>query len=138
MNFDQNRAAAVRAAIEQTTRDCRHTFPPAGLPESTLTLLETHLATLLQTERDLLSAGAPVSAEETPWYPDDSGEWVEIPDDCLVPPEHLKPDTVVAVLQRMERDDKEYDEMHKEVDDWMWDMAETDCGRIVAYKVVEQ
>jgi len=138
VNFYQNRATAVRAAIEQTTRDCRPQVMTAALPASVLTALETHLAALLQTERELLSAGAPVSAEETPWYPDDSGEWVEIPDDCLVPPEHLKPDTVVAVLQRMERDDKEYDQMHKEVDYWHWDLTETDCGRIVAYKVVKQ
>ena len=135
MNFDQNRAAAVRAAIEQTYAKL---LSYAALPEHTLVLLETHLAALLQTERELLSAGAPVSAVERPWYPDDSGEWVEVHGDCMAPPEHLKPDAIVEVLQQMERDDKEYDEVPQAVDYWCWELAETHGGRIVAYKVVEQ
>ena len=138
MNFDQNRAAAVRAAIEQTARDCRPTFPPAGLPESTLALLETHLAALLQTERELLSAGAPVSAEETPWYPDDSGEWVEIPDDHMTPPGSLSPDTFVEVLRKSERETKGYESWSAKHSYWVWNHGPHEGCRIVAYKVVKQ
>lgn len=138
MNFDQNRAAAVRAAIEQTTRDCRPNFPPAGLPESTLTLLETHLAALLQTERELLSAGAPVSAVEKPWYPDNSGEWVEIPDDCMTEPDGLPAGTVVHVLSRGDRFARRFDYEDDEPTSGGWDMPPDDDKRIVAYKVVEQ
>ena len=138
MNFDQNRAAAVRAAIEQTARDCRPTFPPAGLPESTLALLETHLAALLQTERELLSAGAPVSAEETPWYPDDSGLWVEVPDDCVSLPKELDADTPIHVLCRHERDTESWDDETDCAANYTWSFGQANPCRIVAYKVVEQ
>lgn len=135
MSFDQNRAAAVRAAIEQTSAKL---LSYAALPEYTLVLLEPHLAALLQTERELLSAGEPVRAQEEPWYPDDSGLWVEIPDDCMKVPEGLSMDAEFEVLRKSERETKSYESWSAKHSYWVWNHGPHEGCRIVAYKVVKQ
>lgn len=69
------------------------------------------------------------------WYPDDSGEWVEVPDDCVTCP--VPEDTVVGYLLRMERENKAYVDDTSPVDALNWGLHQKENGRIVAYKVVK-
>lgn len=64
---------------------------------------------------------------DTPWYPDDSGEWVEI----YPMPAPIHPDTVIQTLSKRERaDKKQHNSAARPMKDWDW-------GQLVAYKVVK-
>ena len=69
------------------------------------------------------------------WYPDDSGEWVEVPDDCMACP--VPEDTVVGYLLRREREWKDYCAYPNTASDVCWDLDPEENERIVAYKVVK-
>lgn len=73
--------------------------------------------------------------KDTPWYPDDSGEWVEVPDDCTVCP--LPDGTFVHYLLRIEREGKDYADYSSPAAELCWDLEPEDTCRIVAYKVVK-
>lgn len=73
----------------------------------------------------------------TPWYPDDSGEWVEVPEDLIEMPARLSPRTVVAVLTENERELHSYIRTEGEAGDWAWCAIPNLGHRIVAYKVVK-
>ena len=75
--------------------------------------------------------------EPVPWYPDDSGEWVEVPDDLMEPPHGVDSYTEVEVLKRVERRRKNYAPGYVGAGSWNWSHAPTDEARIVAYKVVK-
>jgi hypothetical protein len=64
---------------------------------------------------------------DSPWYPDNSGEWVEC-SDVEMPPE-LDPDTQVYWLLDGERIDREFHKTSPET------ASELDWSGIVAYKV---
>ena len=65
--------------------------------------------------------------EPTPWYPDDSGEWVE------GHPRDLPPDTLMAGwLVMAEREAKSYTILES-----VWPAKELTSPNIVAYKVVK-
>ncbi len=72
-------------------------------------------------------------SENTPWYPDDSGEWVEIPDDCVTCP--VPADTVVETLLRNERQNKRWTPCRRIAAEFYWDRKATEVERIVAYRV---
>lgn len=72
--------------------------------------------------------------QEKPWYPDSSGDWVEVPDDCMECP--IKPSTKVFVLLRCDRIKKQRCGLSYAAGDWGWDVDPRMSGRIVAYKVV--
>lgn len=81
----------------------------------------------------------PVTPEppSTPWYPDDSGEWVEVPEDLMEMPANVGRNSLLEVLFQHERDDKGRLEC-KDLARWCkWDMPAGKGGRIVAYKVVK-
>lgn len=73
-------------------------------------------------------------AVEKPWYPDDSGEWVEVPDDCMECP--VDGEFLVGVLQKKERDAKKFVPMIAKAGLLNWAQPVGDCDRTVAYKVV--
>lgn len=79
----------------------------------------------------------PEPAPSTPWYPDDSGEWVEVPEAITTWPPGLNGSELVDVLMRGERDHKGWSTDSDLA--WSWDWAHPCChpSRIVAYKVVK-
>ena len=70
------------------------------------------------------------AAKDTPWYPDDSGKWVEVTPDVGNLPDGLHPETMVLALSEGERTLQR-----------LWDTAlpahRFNWSVIVAYKVVE-
>lgn len=70
--------------------------------------------------------------EETPWYPDDSGEWVEHTTGSQPVPSLTR----VEVLIRSEREQKDYYKSKDEAREYYWDVDQ-DGGDIVAYKIVK-
>ncbi len=72
------------------------------------------------------------AAKDTPWYPDDSGKWVEVPPGTRALPPGLNPDDLSEVLTSTERRTATYIGRAYPSKDWGWP-----GGRIVAYKVVD-
>lgn len=72
--------------------------------------------------------------QEKPWYPDNSSEWVEVPDDCMECP--VPKHVVVEVLKAYEREDKNYAKQIRPAKGWTWDWPADTDERNVAYKVV--
>lgn len=150
MNFEL--ATNIRTAINDTVSSLR-----AEPREATRTALQSHLDALLKEELRALTVQAPEGdlagfAEQNekfardmglrkdpeppaPWYPDDSGEWVEVPDDCTVCP--LPDGTFAHYLLRGEREGKDYADYSNPADELCWDLEPEDTCRIVAYKVVK-
>jgi len=77
---------------------------------------------------------APVFSEEKPWYPDDSGEWVEVPNTMMTPPP-VGEDTIVEALYLNEREGKTYQKNTTTCKSWQWHKDVKNHYRIVAYKV---
>ena len=73
----------------------------------------------------------------TPWYPDDSGEWVEVPEDLVGRPAALPPETRIEVLLHDDRKEHAYKACTAMAKNWMWAISPGMGGRIVAYKVVK-
>ncbi len=97
----------------------------------------------LEAELAALKAPAPIpsnSAEldpATPWYPDDSGEWVEVPEDLMQIPDELEGSEMVDVLMSGERCRKNWGTGHDQAWYWDWSIPLRGHARIVAYKVVK-
>ncbi len=78
------------------------------------------------------------SAEpSTPWYPDDSGEWVEVPEGLMEMPSALSPETRIEGLTRDEREGELYTYCNAHAKHWPWFLESHSDNRIVAYKVVK-
>lgn len=75
--------------------------------------------------------------KDTPWYPDDSGEWVEVPDDVEAVPEELNMDEVVIYLLRFERNEKHCLWRSQIVSNLEFRNRPDSKYRIVAYKKVK-
>jgi hypothetical protein len=153
VNFEL--ATNIRTAINNTLSYLRPPVMGSHLPEATRTALQAHLDALLKEELRALTGQAPEGVlagkfmqqfaeyidprkdpePPTPWYPDDSGEWVEVPDDCTVCP--LPDGTFVHYLLRSEREGKDYAAYSNPADELNWDLEPEENGRIVAYKVVK-
>lgn len=71
-------------------------------------------------------------ATSSPWYPDDSGEWVEY----YGSGQPVDDDVVVAVLLRAERDEQYWGTMPFRASEWNWDIS-VGSTKIVAYKIVK-
>lgn len=73
--------------------------------------------------------------EQTPWYPDNSGEWVEHTTGFQPVPSLTR----VEVLIRSEREQKDYNKAIDVVLAYNWDVERCypDGGDIVAYKIVK-
>ena len=70
-------------------------------------------------------------AKAAPWYPDDSGKWVEVTPDVGNRPDGLHPATLVSTLSSGERDERQHRwPAPLKARNWNW-------RDIVAYKVVE-
>lgn len=79
----------------------------------------------------------PTPAIPKPWYPDDSGEWVELPPDNAVIPFELGYNENVQVLYQSERDDRRWSTGTLPAQEWYWDREEHGTDeQIIAYKVV--
>lgn len=76
--------------------------------------------------------------KKNPWYPDDSGDWVEVPADCMGMPAALKPTGRTAVLLGVDRENRSYIHNERTNCDWVWEVpAKYRKFRIVAYKVLK-
>ena len=105
-------------------------------------VLADHLSTLVQQYRKLFVSATPLphlrAAEEKPWYPDDSGEWVEVPDTLSAMPPELVAGSRVEVLVHSERECKEWVRAQNTASSrWEWAHPAGEPWRIVAYKVIQ-
>ena len=97
----------------------------------------------LEAELAALKAPAPTPSNPgelepaTPWYPDDSGEWVEVPEDLEAWPPGLDGSELIEVLMRGERDYKGWTPDSDLAPRWDWAHPPGHRSRIVAYKVVK-
>lgn len=130
--------AANRANVSSDDYDISTTVRIAA---STLRSQYNRIAEL---EAELAAAKAPTSNSgslpempATPWYPDDSGEWVEVPEDLMEMPTGLKARTLVSVLFREERQRKSWASVSHSASAVLWIMPASCHTRIVAYKVVK-
>lgn len=132
-SFDNNHAAKLRNAIQSTTSALAVLTASSSLQ----TVLQTHLAELLVRERALFGCDTEAKpvAKDTPWYPDDSGKWIEVPPGTRALPPGLDPNALIEVLTRGERRTKTYNPWSRPAGSWYW-LHEGD-STIVAYKVVE-
>ena len=90
-------------------------------------------------EKLAVSSAADVEpTAENPWYPDDSGEWVEVPDDLMERPAALAEDTRIEVLFRGEREDREWESCEGSAGDLKWSLPRNQISRIVSYRVIEE
>lgn len=78
----------------------------------------------------------PPKPESKPWYPDDSGEWVEVQEDLMAMPPELNPDDKIVVLVQAYRENKFRRATPHSANSWCWDA--TGSGRIVAYKLIKK
>ena len=133
--LNQTDVANLRESIRATVTH----LSGKTVPEAETALLQKHLEFLLAQERALFTTGAAVQKPDTdkpdtPWYPDDSGKWVEV-----TPgggwPNGLAPGTKIEVLARGERSAKSYKYWASPAGSWYW-LHEGD-GAIVAYKIVD-
>lgn len=88
-------------------------------------------STAMETGKDLVKLIGP-----KPWYPDDSGEWVEVPDTQMYEPA-LPTGTLIKFLVRLERDRKKVTmDLTSVPADCRWANTADHPSRIVAYRVV--
>ena len=129
-SFDNDQAAKLRNAIQSTTSALAVLTASSSLQ----TVLQTHLAELLVRERALFGCDTEAKpvAKATPWYPDDSGKWVEVPPGAHDVPAGLDPNAQVEVLTRGERHIKRYCPLARPAETWSWKR-----GAFAAYKIVE-
>ena len=132
--LNQTDVANLRESIRATvTHLSGKTVPEAE------TALQKHLEFLLAQERALFTTGVVVQKPDadkpdTPWYPDDSGKWVEVTPGVGWP-NGLAPGAKIEVLARGERSAKSYKYWASPAGSWYW-LHEGD-GAIVAYKIVD-
>ena len=130
--LDQTDVANLRESIRATVAHLSgKTVPEAG------TALQKHLEFLLAQERALFTTGVAVQKPDAdtpgaPWYPDDSGKWVEVPPGTRALPPGLDPDDLSEVLTSTERRTATYVRRARPSKDWRWH-----GGHIVAYKIVD-
>lgn len=130
--------AANRANVSSDDYDVSTTVRIAA---STLRAQYNRIAEL---EAELAAAKAPTSNSgslpempSTPWYPDDSGEWVEVPEELMEMPDELFDKQTIEILYLQERKNKDWAQCPDEPDSWGWDETSGKGYRIVAYKVVK-
>lgn len=122
-SFDNDQAAKLRNASQATTSALAVLTASSSLQ----TVLQTHLAELLVQERALFGC----DTEATPWYPDDSDQWVEVPPGTRALPPGLDPNWLSEVLTSTERRTATYTGRAYPSKDWRWHSM-----HIVAYKIV--
>ena len=129
--LNQTDVANLRESIRATvTHLSGKTVPEAE------TALQKHLEFLLAQERALFTTGVAVQKPDadkpdTPWYPDDSGKWVEVIPGVGKRPDGLRPGTLVATLSSREREERQHSwPAPLKARHWSW-------SAIVAYKTVD-
>ena len=130
--LNQTDVANLRESIRATvTHLSGKTVPEAE------TALQKHLEFLLAQERALFTTGVAAQKTDadkpdTPWYPDDSGKWVEVPPGTRALPPGLDPNCLSEVLTGTERRTATYIGHTYPSKGWRWH-----GGHIVAYKIVD-
>lgn len=71
-----------------------------------------------------------------PWYPDDSGNWIEVPNEVMEPP-NIPESTKIHVMLLDARISRSYSCVHGAVSHFNWACSPMDQFRIVAYKVAK-
>ena len=127
--LNQTDVANLRESIRATVTH----LSGKTVPE-TETALQKHLEFLLAQERELFTTGVAAQKTDDPWYPDDSGKWVEVPPGSGWPI-GLEPARLIEVLTSEERRAKTYRRRAELAlnwtHQWWWD------GTTVAYKIVD-
>lgn len=132
--LNQTDVANLRESIRATvTHLSGKTVPEAE------TALQKQLEFLLAQERALFTTGVAAQKTDadkpdTPWYPDDSGKWVEVPSGFGCP-KGLDLRTTVEVLLSKERISKTYKYWARPAGSWRW--MQDGASTPVAYKIVE-
>ena len=124
--LNQTDVANLRESIRATVT---HLSGKTG-PEAE-TALQKHLEFLLAQERALFTTVAAVQKPDAPWYPDDSGKWVEVSPGTRALPPGLDPDGLIEVLTYGERQAAEYAGLVRPAKGWLG-LVE----HIAAYKIV--
>lgn len=146
---DTSGYATCRSAAVSTLRNMGYVWrggvlwaPPIGEVPSRFTadpLGRTHIDPRKDPVPDADRAAGRVNladvVKDTPWYPDDSGDWVEVPDDCTTCP--VPDDTHINYLLRQEREEQKYHEYRYVAHRLNWRLHPEKSTRIVAYKVVK-
>lgn len=70
-----------------------------------------------------------------PWYPDDSGEWIEVPDSCMECP--VGNEAEIEILLNYERKEMDFCSEVRRAGDLEWNEHSSDRFRIVAYKIAK-
>lgn len=109
--------------------------PDVGSIHANIRKLKAELAAAKAT--NLIPSNPGELETSTPWYPDDSGEWVEVPEDLMEMPDRLLLSSLVEVLLKAEREDQYSGAVADFAANWNWGMSVDRNGRIVAYKVVK-
>ena len=97
-----------------------------------------YLALMAEEMLSVSSAAAVEPPAEKPWYPDDSGEWVEVPDSLMERPAALAKNTRVEVLFRREREIQVCGFDTRKARNFEWRISVGNAFRIVAYKIIEE
>jgi len=84
------------------------------------------------------ASGKSFPKTESPWYPDNTSEWVEVPLELMEMPEELDPDDDIQCLLAGERADKRFVDETTAADGFAWDYHSDNGGRVVAYKVIRR
>lgn len=77
----------------------------------------------------------PPKLESSLWYPDDSGNWVEVPEGNSVAPYELHYTDEIEAMYRIERMRENYEPQSYSAGSWKWDEESLEY-QIVAYKKV--
>lgn len=129
-SFDNNQAAKLRNAIQSTTSALAVLTASGALQ----TALQTHLAELLVRERALFGCDTeakPVT-KDTPWYPDDSGKWIEVPPGTRALPPGLDPNALIEVLTYGERQSATHAGLVRPAKGWLGLVEHIAAYRVVA------
>ena len=155
MTFDTDLAVALREAIRETI-GAMQPDPMVVKPAALIDELQRQLQALHAAEGKLFLTGEPpidradfsawaaaigkkkpAEATPKPWYPDNSGEWVEVPDTLMEMPKGLQENTEIQSLLYSEREQKKWDASVLEAWELFWGHEPGHEWRIVAYKIVK-
>ena len=127
---------------EKTQNALRDEFAIAAMPHMNWlrdTMLEAAEGCYLIADAMMAARGKNAPQEAGPWYPDDGGEWVEVPDDSMQMPSDLPGggETRLLAMFRSERDRRSFCSEDYSARSFVWALHANDPSRIVAYRIAQ-
>ena len=94
------------------------------------------LKKLIEAKFEVVNTQNKIQLDDNPWYPDDSGEWIEVPD-CITSYSSLglDYDTKIEYLVKSERNHEDYCKRIKCAGELTWGGSGY-ASQIIAYKLV--